>query len=428
MRFRVLPVVCLAGCLLAGRADAQPPDIPLRLSLSDALRLAVERSPSLDVARQMAAAAHADIGAAKRWANPVARVSSLGYNGEPSGAGFFDQQELVVDAEQEFDLAGKRGHRAAAATAAAAASGLSVDDEARRLRVEVQRAYFQLVLARLDADLARASLDEIDKVIAVNRSRYQQGEVSGAELRRLEVERLRFSEDAFQADLSTRNSRTSLLALMGSPRLDLAIEPTDTLQAPAADASGAGGATDAASLVARAVSARPDVAAARQDRVRAAAESDLQRALKTPNLSVSAGMRRDFGTNGLALGLTMPLPLLDRNAPGIARADAERRAADSRARALELAVALEVQQALNLVDVNRQRVLLVERDYLAKAREARDAVRAAYRAGESQLLDYLDAERVFRDVQRAYNRALLDYRLSLFQLDAAVGASPGDLP
>jgi outer membrane protein, heavy metal efflux system len=427
MRLRILPVICLAGCLVGSRAAAQTADIPLRLPLAEAVRLAVERSPSLDIVRQQATAAATEVQAAGRWPNPVARVRSEGYNGDPSGAGFFDQQEWTFEVEQEFDLAGKRGRRAAVANASTAGARLAVDEQARQLRVDVQRAYFQLVLARLDTDLARASRDEIDRVIAVNRARYQQGEVSGTELRRLEVERLRFSEDAFQADLAARNSRSLLLALMGSPRLDLPIEPIDGLAAPAGPAAADLSAAAAADLVARALAARPDVAAARQEQARAAAEAELQRATKTPNLAVSAGMRRDFGTNGLAWGLAIPLPVLDRNAPGIARADAERRVADSRARTLELAVSLEVQQALNLVDVNRQRVLEVERDYLAKAREARDGVLVAYRSGESELLDFLDAQRVYRDVQRAYNRALLDYRLSLVQLDAAAGARPGDL-
>ncbi len=71
----------------------------------------------------------------------------------------------------------------------------------------------------------------------------------------------------------------------------------------------------------------------------------------------------------------------------------------------------------------------IERDYLQKAREARDAVLAAYRTGEGDLLDYLDAQRAYSDVQRIYNRALFDHRLSLLQLDAAVGAgAKGLLP
>jgi outer membrane protein, heavy metal efflux system len=430
MRFLVLPVMCLAACLAGGRVSAQTADVPTRLSLADAVRLAVERNPSLDAARQQQGAAEADIAAAGRWINPVTTFNSEGYNGDPPGAGFFNQQELTLRVDQEFELGGRRRLRSSAATSAAATGRRTIDDQVRQLRFEVQQAYFQLVLARLDADFARTTLEEIDKVIAINRARYKQGEVSGSELRRLEVERLRFSNDALQADLATRNSRSQLLALMGAPRLDLPVEPTDTLNVPPQAAAAAGapaGPIDPAGLIAKALAARPDLEAARQDQARAKAEIDLQHALKTPNLSVGAGYKRDFGANGLVWGVSMAVPLFDRNAPGIARAEAERRASDSRARARAVAVSLEVQQAADLVDISRERVSIIERDYLTTAREARDAVLAAYRAGEAELLDYLDAQRAYRDVQRAYSRSLFDYRLSLFQLDAAIGARPGDL-
>jgi outer membrane protein, heavy metal efflux system len=432
MRFPVLPVMCLAGCLAGGHAFAQAGDVPTRLSLAEALRLAVERNPSLDAARLQQGVAQADVAAAGRWLNPSFSVDSEGYNGEPSGAGFFDQQELALRVDQEFELGGRRKHRSTVAAAAAAATARSIDDQVRQLRFDVQQAYFQLVLARLDADFARVSLEEIDKVIAVNRSRYKQGEVSGTELRRLEVERLRFTNDALQADLANRHSRSRLLALMAAARLDQAVEPTDTLVvppsgAPGADQTAGRGAVDSSALIAKALAERPDLQAAQQDQSRARAEVDLQHALRTPNLSVGGGYKRDFGTSGLVWGVSMMLPLFDRNAPGIARAEAGRRVTDSQARARALAVSLEVQQAVALVDVSRERVAQIEHDYLTAAREARDAVLSAYRAGEGDLLDYLDAQRAYRDLQRAYNRALLDYRLSLFQLDAAIGARPGDL-
>ena len=63
----------------------------------------------------------------------------------------------------------------------------------------------------------------------------------------------------------------------------------------------------------------------------------------------------------------------------------------------------------------------IEKEYLQNAREARDIAQASYGAGAADLLDFLDAQRAFRDTQRTYNRALYDYRVSLFQLDAAVG-------
>jgi cobalt-zinc-cadmium efflux system outer membrane protein len=437
MRSTIVLLVVVASWLACGTAGAQTDAIPARLSLADAVRIAEQRNPALDAARQQVLIADADTAAAKRWPNPLASVESAGYSGTSTPYGFWDRQELTIQVEQEFELGDRRRLRGEAAGAAATATRASLDNRKRQIRIEVQRVYFQLVLARLDADQARASLAEIDQVIAVSRSRYKQGEISGGELRRLEVERLKFSEDALQAELATRNSRSGLLALLGAPRLDQPLEPTDTLAARGGGTDGvtapvapaAGAASGAAALTSQALASRADIAAARQEQARAQAEVGLQRALRTPNLSVSGGYRRDFGANGLVLGVAIPLPLLDRNASGITRAEAEQRLAGSLLKEREAAVSLEVQQAFDHFDINRERVASIERDYLQKAREAREAVLAAYRAGESDLLDYLDAQRAYRDVQRTYNRALFDHRLSLLQLDAAVGAgAKGLLP
>ena len=61
--------------------------------------------------------------------------------------------------------------------------------------------------------------------------------------------------------------------------------------------------------------------------------------------------------------------------------DAAREQAANRARVTELAVRLDVQQAANAVDVNRERVQYIERKYLTTARESRDIVLASYRLG-----------------------------------------------
>jgi cobalt-zinc-cadmium efflux system outer membrane protein len=437
MRSIIVLLISVAGWLAGGAAAAQTDAIPARLSLAAAVRLADERNPALDAARQQVLVADAGTAAAKRWPNPLASVESAGYSGKSTPYGFWDRQELTIQVEQEFELGDRRRLRGEAAGAAATATRASLDNRVRQVRIEVQRVYFQLVLARLDAEQARASLAEIDQVIAVSRSRYKQGEVSGGELRRLEVERLRFSEDALQAELATRHSRSALLALLGAPRLDQPLEPTEALAAPGRPAEGLvapgppvpGAASGAAAMTSQALASRADITAARQERARAQAELGLQRALRTPNLSVTGGYRRDFGANGLVLGVAVPLPLLDRNAAGITRAEAEQRLAGSLLREREVAVSLDVQQAFDLVEINRERVASIERDYLQKAREARDAVLAAYRAGEADLLDYLDAQRAYRDVQHTYSRALFDHRLSLLQLDAAVGVgAKGLLP
>jgi cobalt-zinc-cadmium efflux system outer membrane protein len=70
----------------------------------------------------------------------------------------------------------------------------------------------------------------------------------------------------------------------------------------------------------------------------------------------------------------------------------------------------------------------ISSEYVKNAREARDIVLAAYRAGAATLIDYLDAQRAFRDAQRAEHRARFDYRVSLFELEAAAGAAPARRP
>lgn len=421
-----------------GAQDAAVP-VPARLSLSDALRLVEQRDPGLAAARDRLAVASAAETAARQRPNPVLGFSSEGYGPWNAAGSSLDRQETVITLSQEFETAGRRRLRGAVASAGVAGTRAEAQEQRRRLRLDAARAYFQLALARSEVETATASLAEVDKVITVNRARYKQGEVSGGELRRLEVERMKFSDDLLAAELAEKNERAALLALLGAPRLDAPLEPTDGLALaapasrgaepalPAQAAAAAGLPGQAADLVARALATRPDLAAARQEQARADADLKLQQALRTPTVSVGAGYRRDFGENGLVVSASLPLPIFDRNAGGVARAEAERRVAANQAREVERAVSLDVQQAVNTVSAARERLAALESDYLQKAKEARDTALSAYRSGASDLIDYLDAQRAYRDVQRAYQRALFDHRVSLLQLDAAIGVAPGEL-
>lgn len=418
---RAFLVVTFLWCLFPPLVAAQQSRVPAALSLGEALRLAEASNASLAVARQEAALTASDVIAARQRPNPEFEVESEGWRPGLSG-GFGNRQEFSLRLSQPLELGGRRTSRIRMAGAGQAAAEATLADAVRRVRLDVGRSYFALAGARAEAEAAARSLEEIDRVIAVNRARYEQGEVSGGELRRLEVERLRFADDLLASELGTRRATSELRSLMGSGRLDEPIEPAEGLAVPG-DALAARGAD---ALRALALERRPDVGALRHERERAQADAALQRALRTPAPTVSGGYKRDFGDNGLILGVSIPLPLFDRNHAGVARADAGLRLADARLRQVETAVGAEVQQAIDVVDVSRRRAEAIERDYLARARDARDSVAAAYRVGEADLIDYLDAQRAFRDVQRAHTRALVELRLSLFELQAAIGALPGE--
>ena len=432
-----IALLCWCALWFAARPmSAQEPVIPAQLTLAQALTIALERNAALTAVRSEVDIAAADRLSARLRPNPALSIDSEGF---PLGNGgqstFLNNQELTIRVDQELELGGRRALRTRAAEAGIEAAQARLENARRLLTLDVQRAYFQAVLATADREVARASLQEIDQAIGLNRSRFEAGEISGGELRRLQVERLRFVDDVFAAELAVRNARSAVLALMNIASLAQSFEVTEPLAAsPAPESPTAPGVISAvlpaeigiqaASLLAGALARRPDVAEAEREVARADTQTRLQRALRTPNLTLGGGYRRDFGTNALVFGATIPLPFANRNQGGVARAEAERQQAASRAQATELTVRLEVQQAANAVDVNRERVQYIEREYLTTARQSRDIVGASYRAGAADLIDFLDAQRAYRDTVRTYNRALFEQRISMFELAAAAALPP----
>ena len=77
--------------------------------------------------------------------------------------------------------------------------------------------------------------------------------------------------------------------------------------------------------------------------------------------------------------------------------------------------------ALSQVVNQRDKVLLLRDTYLPKAQRARDTVEFAYRRGGLSLLDFLDAQRTYRETSLEHLRTLGAYWGALYQLEAAVG-------
>lgn len=421
------PVVYFSALALALAGHAWAQDLPAVLTLQDALQLAASRNPTLAASVNDVEIAEADRLQATRRLNPAVTTGSEGYPlfSSPRPA-FIDGQELTIRVDQEFETAGRRRLRSEGAAASIDIARSLLGDQRRRLALSIQRAYFQAVLAKADREVARASLADIDQVLGITKARLDQGEIAGGELRRLQVERLRFVDDQFATELALKNAKAALLAIMGFIDLGRDFDVSDVLtEVPASlaaiSASAAPGGLDRGALERQALAARPDLIAARGEERRADSETQLQRALRSPNITVGGGFKRTLTSNGIVFGVTVPVPLFNRNPGGIARAEAERRRATNRSTAAESAVRLDVQQAVNAIEVNQARVRYIEQDTLTAAREARDAVMAAYRVGEAGLIDYLDAQRSFRETLRIYNRALYERRISDFEVAAAIG-------
>ena len=125
--------------------------------------------------------------------------------------------------------------------------------------------------------------------------------------------------------------------------------------------------------------------------------------------------------NSLVLGVTIPLPFFDRNQGGVLRSEAEMRRAENLAAATRNRIELEIRQAYNAFQINSERVEYIRSQQLQQAEKASQVTMAAYRLGGAPLMDYLDAQRRYRDTMRVFNQALFEERASRFGLAAAIG-------
>lgn len=403
-------VLTLILCGTPPPADAQLQGVPQTLSMADALQIAERHNPGLlteTTARQIA---RGDATAAALLPNPEVLLRSEGYR----GGSFVDRQELFFEVSQEIQTAGKRSQQKAVAAANLRATEADIDNAARLLRFAVKQVYFQIVLAKADLAVTRDLLANFDRTIRSKEEQFRLGEISGAELRRVQVERFRVFDDVVAGELNLKQARAALLTLLGHPDSTIEFDVTDGLTKGEPVGS-------LPALHAEAIQSRPDLKAQHQRIDRALEQTGLEQARRFPNLFPFVGYKRNFSEDSVLFGVSAPLPLFNRNQGGVVRAQAEKEREAFHLRRLETQMHLEVDQAFNRFESERRRLEGLETEYLPKARESREIAEAAHKLGAIDLTAFLDAQRTFREVQRLYNRSLYELSIARFQVEAAVG-------
>ncbi len=396
--------------------------IPSRLTLEEAVRLAMARNPSVAAARNEIEALEGDSVAARKRLNPAVSFEEADLPLRANPGPFFGTQEISLRFDYELERGGRRELRAKSAEQAVEAQKLAYRDQIRRVELEIKRAFSRMVLAKSNLETSRSILDQAQQMIDLNRVRLEHGDISALDLNRIEVEKLKFRDDVFQAELMLRDSRSALLALLNADDLSRDIDVVGRLQVD--DQVSEAGLPPRASLdelYRIALKTRPDRASALQQAARTDTETRLQRAMRSPNVTVGGGYKRNGIDNSFVVGVTVPLQLFNRNEGGILRAEAEQRRSANLESALQKQIQLEVQQAYNAVDVNRQRVEYIRTQPLEKAEGMSKVTLTSYNLGGATLMDYLDAQRTYRDALRIYNQALYDERVSLYELASAIG-------
>jgi outer membrane protein, heavy metal efflux system len=404
----ILLLIFLASMSLS--ADAQ--ESASALTLQSVVDLYVQKNLDLQAARYRLERTKADQIAAKLRPNPGLTVAAE--NLAVSGPTAFNRlYEVSASYSETIELGGKRQLREKVADLTVSTAEAQFEDTMRRGLAEVKRLYYDAVLARYDVEVANENRQTFQQLLQFNVTRFQEGAIPESELIKVRLERMKVDSALKQAELNFRKATIRLLEKLGEANYARR-EITGDLSFRLAN-------LDIDSLRQLALNERPDVRAAIRELDAARERVALEQARAKPDISPFAGYKRVGHDNTVLFGVNIPLRVRDKNQAGIARADADVKAAEVRLQVARNHALAEVEVAYDAFQTAREQIQTFQTEILGPADESRMITLAAYEEGGTELLPVLEAQRTRAEVRQQYFKTLFDYRASLIDLELAVG-------
>ena len=386
----------------AAAAAAEP------LSLAKAIELALEGNPEVAAAKRQWEATEGQVLQGRSRPNP-----ELAYSLEDTRSKTRTQSwQLNLPVE----LGGKRAARTKAAEKTREQAQAQLAELQATVRANVAAAYFdvltaqeRLVLARDSAALAKSSTDTVSKRVAA-------GKVSPVEESKARVAEAGVRVELAQAASEQRNALSRLFALLG--RIDA---PYTVLEGKAENLPSVPSLADLQPLI----SSAPGVVLARIEVDRREALTALELSKRVPDVTVSVGMQRSNETqrNVLLFGVSVPLPVFDRNQGNLLEALKLEDKARDELQAATVRLHSEVAQARERLSTITAEVQSLQQEVLPGAKSAYDAATIGFENGKFNFLEVLDAQRTYFTAKSQYLKALGEAHRAAADIDRLLGAS-----
>lgn len=386
----------------AAAATAEP------LSLAKAIELALEGNPEVAAAKRQLEATEGQVLQGRSRPNP-----ELAYSLEDARSKTRTQSWQL---NLPLELGGKRAARTKAAEKSREQAQAQLAELKATVRANVAAAYFdvltaqeRLVLARDSAALAKSSTDTVAKRVAA-------GKVSPVEESKARVAEAGVRVELAQAASEQRNALSRLFALLG--RIDA---PYTVLEGKAENLPSVPSLADLQPLI----SSAPGVVLARIEVDRRKALTALEQSKRVPDVTVSVGMQRSNETqrNVLLFGVSVPLPVFDRNQGNLLEALKLEDKARDELQAASVRLHSEVAQGQERLSTITAEVQSLQQDVLPGAKSAYDAATIGFENGKFNFLEVLDAQRTYFTAKSQYLKALGEAHRAAADIDRLLGAS-----
>jgi outer membrane protein, heavy metal efflux system len=417
----------LSCILIAPSAFAQATKGPVRITLDEAVQMALQHNHNMIAARTAIDQSLAMEVTANMRPNPVlfsdweylplgspAKQNPDLYDGVTLPEYLKNNTEGDIGLSYLIERGHKRQARYQAAKDVTAQTRSLVADNERNLTYQVADLFTNVQLAESTIDLAQQDLKSFQQTVDIGEFQFKAGGISEDDYLKIELQLLQFETDLESAQLARAQGLSDLRQLLGfesiSPDYDV-VDAFDYLPLK----------SNLEDLQMKAIQNRPDLRAAEQGVTAANSGYALAKADAKQDLTVTGNYSHVNGINAATLYVSIPLPIFDRNQGEIARTRSVITQAQEQQAETNGQVLTDVKDAYEGLKSNDKLVLLYRDKYREVAKKDRDIADYAYHRGAIALIGFLDAERSYRAAELGYRQTLASYLLALEQLREAVG-------
>ena len=294
------------------------------------------------------------------------------------------------------------------------------EDLERNMVFALRAAFVGTLQAKFVLDLAKADLEYYDHIIEISRARFKAGDLAQIDLDRIELLRVQYESEIETAIVNLRTAKIQLLQMLNDrtpvDQFDVtgpfdfsdALQPLETYR-------------DAA------LAARPDLQAALQTVQQSVTNHKLAVANGSTDPTFAGWFTNNSSTNNpngpetIGVSVSIPLRIFDRNQGEKKRTLIDIDRSQQASEAARAQVFSDVDTAYELVRSNIELLKPYKAKYKDQALRVRDTVTFAYEHGGASLMDFLNAQSDYRQVQLAYAQLIGAYLTAAGQLNLAVG-------
>ena len=408
----VLMVFWLPLTLFAQTSSMVSPDY---VSLETATEQFLRKNLAVEAARLEIGVAEAERIGARFRPRPGITISAenLRLSGETPANRLHEYGLLVA---QPIELGNRKALRMEVAEKTVSVSEARLTEVLRRQLYDLKRTYYESVLARVLLGIEQENRDNFEGLVKFNTVRFEEGYIAQGDLLKVRLERTKFDFAVANAELALRRAKIRLLESIGERDFERAVrvDISNRLEVPAVE-------LNLMQLKETALVNRPEVKVAEAEVALAQSTIKLERSRAKGEITPYAGFKRVGVDNTLLAGVTVPLPIGNRNQSGIARAEAAQKVAQTSLSFARNRTLAEVDAAYRAYETAREQVKAYEAGLLQQADESREIQLAAYQEGATELITLIEAQRTRTEVRANYYRAIFDYHVSIFQLELATG-------